>query len=194
MSALSSPLASDARPQPTRYGRIAIALHWLMAALLFAQWGWGEWMVTIPKSPPGVRAEAFNLHKSTGVAIGALVLLRLGWRLRHRPPSLPHAVPRWQQRAAHANHAALYVAVGALVVTGYLGSSFSPYPIRLFGVEWPKLAAPDATAKALMSELHWIAGIVLAALILLHVGAAAWHAWRGDGVVRRMLPGSSVRR
>ncbi|NDP43406.1 MAG: hypothetical protein GZ089_11935 [Aromatoleum sp.] len=64
-----------------RYTNIAIALHWLIAALVAAQIGWGWWMQEIPKQPVGPRVDAFNLHKSVGLTLLALTLLRLGWRL-----------------------------------------------------------------------------------------------------------------
>ena len=72
--------------RPHRYSRTAIALHWLVAALVVAELAWGPWMQTIPKQPVGPRVDAFNAHKSLGILILALVLVRLGWRLAHRPP------------------------------------------------------------------------------------------------------------
>ena len=72
-----------------RYTRVAVVLHWLVAALVVAQVSWGWWMQTIAKQPPGVRADAFNLHKSIGLVMLALTLVRLGWRLAHPPPPLP---------------------------------------------------------------------------------------------------------
>src|SRR5688572_8389659 len=123
-----------------RYGTVAIALHWLIAALVFCQIYLGWWMIEIPKYPVGVRAGWFNLHKSIGLTIALLIVLRLAWRLRHAPPPLPASVPRWQARAAGISHFLLYAALLLQPLVGYLGSSFSGYPIKYFGIAMPRLA------------------------------------------------------
>ena len=87
-----------------RYGRVAMALHWAIALLALFQIGLGWWMIDIPKSPPGLRAGWFNVHKSFGITIGLLMLARLGWRLGHAPPPLPASLPRWQARAAYVRN------------------------------------------------------------------------------------------
>ena len=91
-----------------RYHPVSIALHWILVVLVFAQIALGWWMIEIPKSPPGVRASWFNLHKSIGLTIGMLMLARLGWRLRHGAPPLPDSMPRWQRTAAGVSHFLLY--------------------------------------------------------------------------------------
>ena len=81
-----------------RYTLTAIVLHWLIGIAVFAQIGLGLWMIGIPKSPPGVRAYWFNVHKSIGITIALLVLVRIAWRLAHRPPALPSTMAcsaRW---------------------------------------------------------------------------------------------------
>ena len=90
-----------------RYTHTAIALHWLIAALVIVQFAWGWWMQEIPKQPVGPRVDAFNLHKSVGMMILALMVVRILWRIGHRPPPLP-SMPSWQARAAHLTHIALY--------------------------------------------------------------------------------------
>src|SRR5512139_572255 len=91
-----------------RYTRTAVALHWVVAVLVIAQFAWGWWMQQIPKQPVGPRVDAFNLHKSFGMVILALMLVRIGWRMAHVPPPLP-AMPSWQARMARITHVALYV-------------------------------------------------------------------------------------
>ena len=73
----------DDMDAPKRYGGVAIALHWTVALLLLAQMTLGWWMIEVPKSPPGLRAGWFNLHKSIGLTVGLLALLRLAWRWGH---------------------------------------------------------------------------------------------------------------
>lgn len=169
-----------------RYTTLAVVLHWLVAALVVAQVAFGWWMQTIPKSPPGLRAEAFNLHKSAGMVIFALTLLRLGWRARHPPPVLPQ-MPRWQSMAARVTHIGLYVLLIALPLTGYLGSAFSGYPVKLFGVALPMWAAKNEAVKAWMSSAHLAVSWALLAAFALHVLGVLKHAlWDHDGVMRRM--------
>jgi cytochrome b561 len=176
-----------------RYTKTAIALHWLIAALVIGQFAWGWWMQEIPKQPPGVRADAFNLHKSFGLTLLALMLARLGWRLAHRPPPLP-AMPRWQANLAHANHVVLYAALLTMPLAGYLGSVWSGYPVRYFGMVLPAWGAKDIALKDLMSSIHFGASWVLAAAVALHVAAALKHAFVDrDGILARMGIGRADR-
>lgn len=173
--------------RPHRYSRTAIALHWLVAALVVAELAWGPWMQTIPKQPVGPRVDAFNAHKSLGILILALVLVRLGWRLAHRPPPLP-PMPRWRALGARASHAILYLALVAQPLVGFMGSAASGYPVRLFGVVLPPLMDRHDALKAALSSAHAAVATVLAATIAVHVAAALWHARAGDGVIERMWP------
>ena len=171
-----------------RYGTVAIALHWLIAVLVFSQIYLGWWMIEIPKYPVGVRAAWFNLHKSVGLSIALLIVLRLAWRLRHPPPPLPASLPRWQARAAGINHFLLYAALLLQPLVGYLGSSFSGYPIRYFGIPVPGLGWESARLKELLSDVHFALAWVVTLLILLHILAALTHLIRRDGIFQRMLP------
>ena len=169
-----------------RYTMPAIVLHWLIAAMVFAQFTLGWWMQEIAKQPPGPRASAFNFHKSIGIAILALMVTRVAWRATHPPPALP-AMPRWQAALARANHAILYAALILLPVTGYLGSEFSGYPVRLFGVTLPSWAGKQPQLKELMTSLHYWTTWVLAAAFLAHLGGVIKHTWIDrDGLLGRM--------
>ena len=182
----------SAPPALSRYTATAIVLHWAIAALLLAEFAHGWWMQTIPKQPPGIRADAFNLHKSVGLVLLALALLRLGWRLAHRPPALP-PMPRWQHVAARANHAILYAMMIAMPLAGYLGSVFSGYPIKWFGLALPAWGWDDPVLKEWMSSVHLATSWVLAACTCLHVAGTAKHALAGDRVFARMGFASAVR-
>jgi cytochrome b561 len=172
-----------------RYTGTAVALHWLVAALVFGQLALGWWMVDLPKSPPGLRAGWFNFHKSIGLTIGLLMLARLWWRARHRPPALPESLPRWQVLAARANHALLYACLLLMPLSGYLGSVFSGYPIKYFGIVLPQWGWASPALKELFSALHFATVCVLMALIALHVAAALKHLLiNRDGVFARMWP------
>lgn len=196
-----SPSRSDAVVAPgvrgaasgpaTAYTRTAVALHWIIAALVLVQVAWGWGMQAIPKEPHGPRVDAFNLHKSVGLTILALMLMRLGWRLLHPAPALA-GLPAWQRRAARATHGVLYLALFTMPLAGYLGSAWSGYPVKWFGLTLPSWAAPHPVLKALMSDLHLVTSIVLVAALLLHIGAGAWHALRRDGYATRMWPGRAL--
>ena len=179
-------MAIHARPRETaRYTRTAVVLHWLIAALFVGQFAWGWLMQEIPKSPPGMRADAFNFHKSIGLCLLGLMLFRLGWRIAHRPPALP-PMPAWQAGLARVTHIALYVALILQPVTGYLGSVWSGYPVKWFGITLPAWGSKSVVLKDAMSDVHLVTSFVLLALVLLHVAGALHHALRGDGVMARM--------
>jgi len=185
----SGALASTSRSDgaQTRYTRFAVALHWLVAAILIAQFSWGWWMQQIPKQPPGLRADAFNLHKSVGLVLLALMLIRLGWRLLHPPPPLT-GLPAWQEKLAAATHRLLYVVLFVQPITGYLGSVFSGYPVKWFGMTLPAWGWASVPIKDAMSTIHLVNSFVLLALVLLHLAGALRHALARDGYVRRMFP------
>jgi len=169
-----------------RYSRTAIALHWTIAVLVIAQFAWGWWMQQIPKEPVGLRVDAFNLHKSVGMTILALMVVRIGWRLAHRPPPLP-PMPSWQAAVARANHVALYVLLVIQPLSGYLGSEFSGYPVKVFGMTLPSWAGKDVAMKDFLSGMHLATSWAIAAVVGLHVGAALKHALVDrDGLLERM--------
>ena len=173
-------------PSPQRYTRFAVALHWIVAAIVFAQFALGWLMQEIAKQPPGPRAYAFNVHKSIGLTILALMLVRIAWRLSHPAPALP-AMPRWQARAALANHFLLYALLVVMPLAGYLGSAFSGYPVRFFGIVLPAWAPKSEAMKQAMSEVHLVGAWLLAAAVLLHLAAVVKHAMVDrDGLLARM--------
>lgn len=170
----------------SRYTTVAIVLHWLVAAIVLAQFPLGWWMQEIPKQPPGPRVEAFNLHKSIGFVILALMMVRIAWRLGHPSPPLP-AMPRWQARLAGATHLLLYAVLVALPVTGYLGSAFSGYPVKFFGLTLPDWAGKQPQLKEWMSAAHLALAWMLAAAFAAHMAGVAKHVLvNRDGLLWRM--------
>jgi cytochrome b561 len=166
------------------YTRTAIALHWLLAVAFAAQVVLGWWMLDLPKTPPGLRAGWFNVHKTIGITVGLLVLVRITWRATHVPPRA--GTGGWERIAAQAAHGALYACMLLMPLTGFLGSSFTRYPIRYFGRALPTPHADWPMAKQLMSDFHYATAWALMVLVAIHVAAAAWHWWRRDAVAARM--------
>lgn len=168
-----------------RYSRLAVALHWAIALLLFAQLALGWWMLELPKSPPGLRAGWYNVHKSIGLMIFAAVLLRMVWRASH-PVGEITAMPAWQRAAAQVMHGQLYACMIAMPLTGLAGSMFTRYPIKLFGIALPVWQRDWPAAKQLMSDVHDALAWIFVVLVALHVAAALWHWRQGDAVAARM--------
>jgi len=155
-----------------------MVLHWVIAAMVLLQFTWGWWMQTIPKIPVGPRVNAYNFHKSIGLTILVLVIVRIVWRLLHEPPALP-PMPAWQRRAARVNHVALYFVIAAMPIVGYLGSAFSGYPVKYFGWTIPAWSARHDTLKELMSDVHLGLALLLAMAVLLHLAAVVKHTVEG---------------
>jgi len=172
-----------------RYSRTAMALHWVIALAVLAQIAFGWYLQTVPRLTPD-RTIFVNLHKSTGLVIGVLILVRLTWRLTHKPPPLPMSMPAWERRAARASHALLYVCMLIMPAAGYIASNFSKFGVKLFNaVTLPPWGADDRAVYAFFNGLHVATSYVFVALIALHVGAALKHLFfPRHGIFRRMLP------
>lgn len=174
-------------PRPLSYTVTARVLHAAIAMMVMFTFAWGWWMQTISKTPPGTRADAFNLHKSIGLTVLALMILRVVWRRMHPPPPLP-PLPALQRRAAQVNHAALYVALVAMPVAGLLGSACSGYPVKYFGMTVPTIAAKSLPLKEFCSSIHlWVSWVLLAAFAAHMAGAIKHAAIDRDGIVGRMF-------
>ena len=178
-------------PAP-RYDRFSMLLHWLMALLLIAQLALGLWMTGLPKDSSGLRAYWFNIHKSLGMVLGLLISVRIVWAaMRPRIASLP--MGRTQQVLALFNHRLLYLFMLLAPLSGFLGSVFSGYPIRFFGLKLPKLAQRWDSGKALMSILHEVSVYAMLLLVAVHLLAFVHHQFiLRDGLIRRMLHGSRI--
>ena len=175
-----------------RYDRVAIALHWLVALGVFVMIGLGWYMTDIPKGTPN-RAFFFNLHKSIGVTVGLVVLLRLVWRWNHTPPPLPPGTRTWVVSASRLSHGLLYALLLLMPVVGFTASNFSKYGVTYFGLF--KIGPVFAENKALydvFQGIHHTASEVLVVVICIHVAAALKHLLIDkDGVFFRMLPSRS---
>jgi len=116
-----------------------------------------------------------NLHKSVGLLLALLILLRLLWRLRHQPPPWPAFVPVWQKRAARLGHRALYACMLLMPLTGYLGSNFSKHGVKFFGLALKPWGPDLPGVYAVFNLLHQATGWVFTLLIAGHVLMALKH-------------------
>lgn len=173
---------------PPRYTGVAISLHWLMALGLLAAFAMGFYIQQLPFSPNKLRLISY--HKWAGVTLFALALLRLYWRLGHRPPALPDSVPRWQQLAAAATHHALYGLMLVIPLSGWLMSSAKGFQTVWFGVlPLPDLLEKNEDLGDLLKQVHLLLNLALAGAVIAHVGAALkHHLIERDDILSRMLP------
>lgn len=169
-----------------RYTKVAITLHWVIAVGVLIQIAFGWWMIDIPKYPVGQRAYYFNIHKSIGITLGLLIVLRLYWRLKHGAPPLPSHIPHWQQLAAKASHFLMYACMVIMPVSGYLGSSFTKYPIKYWGYTLPHWGWESEVYKNICSQVHYTTVIIFMVLIAIHLLAAIKHMMARDGVIQRI--------
>jgi cytochrome b561 len=176
--------------QPHTYPATAVALHWVLALLVFVLYGLGWYMVGIPKGTPPV-AYYYNLHKSIGIVAALPIVWLILWRASHVPPPLPGSLPAWQARAAHTNHLLFYICLVVLVVSGFIESNFTKFGVRFFGYPLPRLFAEDQILYWIFNRIHVYTSYVFAALVAVHIAAALKHLFvNRDGVFQRMWPRS----
>lgn len=173
-----------------RYALPAILLHWVQAIVVIWLLWLGWTMVDLPKGAE--RSAAYSLHKSLGLLTLLLVVARLAWRGKHRPPA--SLGTRGEIRLATAVHHMLYLFLVIAPLAGFLASSFTPYAIKFFGVELPKIGWPDEGLNGTFKLLHLAFVWGGAGLIALHVAGALKHVIQGDGILFRMLPGMLIRK
>ena len=171
-------------PKIQRYTRTAVLLHWVIAVLIIANVAI-TWVVD--SLPDNWVRPAIDTHKSIGITVLGLALLRLLWRYAHPPPPLPASYPKWMQRSAHAAHGALYVLMIALPLSGWMHDSAwkdaATHPMRWFNLfTWPRIGwimQVDPVRKESLHDLFGLAhtwlGYALYGLLVLHVAAALKH-------------------
>ncbi len=181
----------DQSPAETPAGRYtlgAIILHWLTAALLFGQIAFGWFLESIPRGSP-LRGFYVNLHKSTGLTLAFLILIRLSWRLTHPAPPLPTFMPPGERAITRWTHGGLYACMLIMPLSGYGASNFSKYGVKLYNaINLPPWGIQDPGIYAAFNSTHVVTSYVFVTLITLHLLGALRHAFRRDGVVGRMLP------
>ncbi len=179
------------------WGWVARAIHWIMALLILFQLGLGVWMTNFV--PDLLRQfQLVQLHKSWGFVVFALALARIAWRLGNRAaPGLPGAPP-WQVRASHVSHLLLYLLIFVLPLSGWATSAASPVQDML-GIEnmvFGVFAMPDPWVPGVKvvadgaARVHFFAGLLLAAVLAVHMAAALQHHFvKRDDVLARMTWG-----
>ena len=171
-----------------RWGPVSQALHWTIVLLILGQGIVGLVMTELRNSPGKV--EVYALHKSVGLTLLALALLRLLWRWYAGTPRHVPGMPRWQQRAADLSHYGLYALLFAIPLSGWVLNSAAGFPLQWFGLfSVPAITGKDHALHELAEELHEWLFWGLVALALVHASAAVHHhLFRRDATLARMLP------
>ena len=182
-----------------RWGSLSKSLHWLIAVLILALGIVGLTMGEFPKTPKYFWI--YTMHKSIGITVLGLAIVRLLWRYTHKPPALPSNYKRWEQRASHWAHMALYGVMLLLPISGWLHDSAwkdaATHPMQLFGlVPWPRIGwimSIEPATKEMLHDafglLHMVAAYLLYVLWVAHVGGALKHQFIDkDPELQRMLP------
>jgi cytochrome b561 len=180
----------------TRYTRTAVFLHWLIGLSILGMFAFGWYMTGLPKDAPktdtfdlfdlGIytlhlseaispRTLYFNLHKSIGVTLLALIVLRIVWRFIHKPPAPLDSWKAWERRLSGLSHKALYLIMIIVPLSGIIMSAYGKYAVKWFGIVLIDGMDNKAIRESSLS-VHEIAGWVLLAFIILHVAGALKHA------------------
>jgi cytochrome b561 len=178
-----------ARNTSTRWGWVSVTLHWVTVLAILGLAIVGTQMDDLPTGL--FKLKVYALHKSVGLTVLALTVLRLAWRLYAGAPALV-PMPSWQRLAAHVSHVGLYALLFAMPLSGWLlhsASSKAGYALRWFGLfKVPAIAGYDPALKALAKELHEGFAWALGVLVLVHMAAAFKHHFvNRDQTLRRML-------
>jgi cytochrome b561 len=192
----------------THYTKTAKILHWLIAIGIFSMFALGWFMADLPKDSPkqmaydildlGIytwnlseevspRTFYFNLHKSIGITIFALILVRILWRFTHKPPTLLSSYKAMERKLASGAHHLLYLLMVALPLSGVLMAINSKYGIKWFGMDFLG-GADNKPMRELFKEMHEIIGIIILLVIILHILGALKHKFIDkDETMSRML-------
>jgi len=169
------------------WGALSKILHWLVVFLIIIQWAFAKYAAAQPLSG---KLAPLSLHKSFGITILALTIIRLTWRLLSRGPSTLASLRPWERPLARISHVLLYGLITVLPLTGWLMSSARNFPVSWFGVfQLPDLAPPSHLLFEEMKHLHEVLFTGLIAVALLHcLGALKHHFLDRNEVLIRMLP------
>lgn len=171
-----------------RWGSVSIALHWVTVLVVLGLVTVGFVMEELPNTP--MKRDVYALHKSFGLTVLFLTVLRLGWRLAQPTPALPATMPAWQRLSASLGHFGLYALLLVMPLSGWAYNWASNFSTPFFGLTLMERAGSiDRELRALAGEVHEYAAYALIALLVAHAGAAFYHHYQlKDRVLHRMAP------
>ncbi|MGZ8270454.1 MAG: cytochrome b [Methylophilus sp.] len=178
-----------------KYTKTAVILHWLIALAIFAMFALGWYMTGLPKEAPKQMAydlfdwgiytwqlseEAsprnfyFNLHKSVGITILGLVIIRILWRITHKPPALLTSYKAWERKLSTAAHHLLYLLMFVLPVSGLIMAMSGKYGVKWFGLDFLS-GSDNEMIREIFKEAHEVIGFIILLVIALHIVGALKH-------------------
>ncbi|MEO5347290.1 MAG: cytochrome b [Magnetococcus sp. YQC-9] len=172
---------------PLRYDPIARGLHWVMALLVLGMVGLGFYAANLNPNDP-FSQRAFFWHRSFGMLVLLLAIIRIAWRYHHPSPPAPDYLPVWEKRDALRIQLALYALMIVIPITGYLISTADGNGVNFFGLfEIPALLDVDKGRATTLSPVHFGTALVFISLAALHIMAALKHHYLDrDGLLSRM--------
>lgn len=172
----------------TRWGSVSMGLHWLVVALILLMAWIGLRMGDMPNGPDKIATYA--LHKSVGISILALAVLRLAWRAVAGAPAHVAGTPPWQARIATLAHVALYALLLAIPLSGWVVNSSAGFPLQWFGLfNLPAIAGKDQGLHALAEQVHeWLFWTLVLVAVAHAAAALHHHLFLRDDTLARMLP------
>jgi cytochrome b561 len=176
------------RNTASTYGSLAKLLHWGIVVLIIAQYFLAE---AADELPDGVeKLSIITTHKSVGMLVLVLAVVRIGWRILNGRNPAPVPMPGWQTKAAAAGHGLLYLLILAQPISGWMMSSAANYPVMFFGLfQFPAIVSPNEGAHETYEEVHEFFFELLLVVAVLHALAALYHHFfLKDDSLRRMLP------
>jgi len=170
------------------YSGFAKLMHWVIAACVLVMIPVGIIMANIGPSP--LQNQLYDLHRSLGVLILALMIIRLIYRLSFGAPAPEPTIEPWQRAVSQLVYVSLYALLIAQGLIGWVATSAFGAPIWVFGLFiMPDLVSKDLALAQPLFAAHFYLGLAVAGLIILHIGAALYHYFiRRDRVLQRMLP------
>ena len=192
-----------------RYTKIAIILHWLIAFGILGMFAFGWYMTGLPREAPeqmsydlfdwGIytweltkesspRAFYFNLHKSIGITLLGLIVIRILWRITHNPPALLTSYKAWERKLSTSAHHLLYLLMVLVPLSGLIMSVAGKYGVKWFGLDFIA-GIENKPIREIFHETHEIAGLIFLAIIVLHILGALKHKFIDkDETMQRILP------
>lgn len=170
------------------WGALSVAIHWIVALVVFGLFGVGLYMVELDYYDSMYKTAPF-VHKSIGVLLFLLMIFRVFWRFISPPPAALESHQRWEKKLAHGVHIALYGLLLVLMVSGYLISTADGRPVSVFGwFEVPSIISGIDNQEDIAGEVHEILAYVLIAMVGIHAaGALKHHFIDKDRTILRML-------
>jgi cytochrome b561 len=171
------------------WGAVARGFHWLIAVLILVQFVIGSVAEDMKLTP--AKLDLFVWHKSIGVTVLVLALLRLAWRAGNPPPAMPAGTSTWERKLAAIAHWVLYALIFAVPLSGWWVSDASRVPFKaFFFLPMPDFIATDRALQETAAEVHEALTTALLFVVVVHVAAALrHHLLLHDDVLRRMLTG-----